>query len=366
MNNQRGFIQIPLLLLIVFVALMATGGGYYAIKHTPQSAKQNAIIEEKNKTATTSAEVATNATSTQPSTNNPFSDAFNNTSKDETPSSDNPFLNALKQNNASKQPKESERKPLDLPDRSTSVTNNIEQSAKIEPVIQEENEPKLDILAIMGKLLEQLGADTEDLSALLENVQYGREQWIKLAEDTADSRSRSLDTLADGITIQNIKQFIVDTAGHYRQDRESARSTYSGFYKPLEDAIVAQTQKTTAIKDELWNGGLPSDDLQNRAKELLLENNDQKTRFLNLTQKFNDGNYSLENKKSDIFIEILNNIRTLLSSYATVLSVNQQLLEIEQEARTRTLPKTEIRCWATTQYSGGIVNGTSQTSIRCE
>ncbi len=56
---SRGFIQIPFLLLIVFGALVTTGGGYYAIKHTPQSIQQRTIVEEENKTATTSADVAT-------------------------------------------------------------------------------------------------------------------------------------------------------------------------------------------------------------------------------------------------------------------------------------------------------------------
>ena len=195
MNNQRGFIQIPLLILIIFGALTAIGGGYYAIKHTPQFAKQNAIIEEKNKTATTSAEVATNATSTQSSTNNPFLDAFNNTSKDETPSSDNPFLNALKQNNASKQPKEPERKPLDLPDRSTPVTNDIEQPAKIEEPTPTNNPfsekfntlrkttPLLPILEKIAATKQEENQKTgKEISILLEGVKKGLEKLYSAAE----------------------------------------------------------------------------------------------------------------------------------------------------------------------------------------
>ncbi len=58
-NNQHGFIQIPILFLIVFGALVATGSGYYAAKYKPQAVQQNTIVKEENKVATTSADVAT-------------------------------------------------------------------------------------------------------------------------------------------------------------------------------------------------------------------------------------------------------------------------------------------------------------------
>ncbi len=316
---EQGFIQIPILLLIVFGALAATGGGYYAVKHTPQFAKQDAVVEEKNETAMTSTETST---STVPQLDN-----------------------------TSKRKKGNEQKPPNLSDYSASVPD------------EKENEPKEDILAIKSKLLEQLATDAKDFTTLLKNVRDDRERWINLAESHAGTRYQSLNVFGTNTTFLDIKQFVLDTANHYRQDKENARLTYIQLYKPLEETISFQIGKTRAIDDGVW-GKIETDQL--RGYVLLSENRTQMDSFLVLAMKANAGARDLEDTKSDYYEKDFGYIRALLSVYGTSISISQRLLEIEQEARTRTLPKTEIRCWTTTQYSGGIVNGTSQTSIRCE
>jgi hypothetical protein len=327
MNNQRGFIQIPILLLIVFGTLVATGGGYYAIKHKSQVVQQNSAIKEENKTATTSNDVAT--------------------------TSGLSFASKMRQVIS---PKKSEYKSSNLDFRPTALN-------------EKESEPKEDILAIKGKLLEQLTVDSKDFTTLLENLKQDIEQWIKLSEDAADSRAQSLDSLSRGMTIQELqelKQLVDNDANHYRQDKENARSDYSKFYNLVEGRFTTQIQKTNSIKNELFNGEIPSDELLNRVKKLLSENDYEKTTLLSYAPKFNDSFYKTEVSKSDGFLGLIQSIDKVLASYGSAFSVSQKLLEIEQEAQARTLPKTEIHCWADTQYSGGIVNGTSQTSIRCE
>lgn len=233
MNNQRGFIQIPLLLFIVFGALVATGGSYYAVKHTPQIAKQNAIVEEKSKTATTSAEVSANATSSQPSTNNPFLDAFNNTPKNETPSSDNPFLNALKQNNASKQPKEPEHKLLNLPDRSTPITNNIEQPTKSEPAVQKEDggEKRFQDFATKGKqLLTLFEQDIANFKLLTDTIDQHKKR-------SAEHATKMMDAWIDLVN-QNIS---------------SASSQYSGMLSSTKNYLAYDRDYLVDYSNSLYD-----------------------------------------------------------------------------------------------------------------
>lgn len=203
MNNQRGFIQIPLLLLIVFGALIATGGGYYAVKHTPQPFKQNVVVEEKSKIAATSAETATN-TPPQLSTNNPFLDALNKTS-DKTSLPDNPYLNTLKSSNTSAQPKEPERKSLDLLDHSITVPNNVEQPARQEPVIQKEDdsEKRFRDFTIKGKqLLTLFEQDEKNFKFLADAIARHKKQSAEHAMQMMDAWITLIDQNISSVSSQ--------------------------------------------------------------------------------------------------------------------------------------------------------------------
>lgn len=75
-RTQHGFIQIPILLVVLFSTLVGTigGGGYYVIEHKLQSTKQN--VAEKDKPATTTEDVATSTP-----LNHSFDDKIKNVSQ---------------------------------------------------------------------------------------------------------------------------------------------------------------------------------------------------------------------------------------------------------------------------------------------
>ncbi len=332
-KTTRGFIQIPFLLLIVFGALVTTGGGYYAIKHTPQSIQQRTIVDEENKTATTS----------EPS--------FASKIRQVIPLAPE-TVQQKPQGITWDEPQGLRYKPIEPPEVQT-TTNEKESELEGYAFIKDEH-------------IERLGADIKDLSSLLENIRYDKGRWISLAEAHAETRYQSLNTLgANSTFFPEISQFAIERAEYYRQDKENVRTVYTQLYKPLEEAISFQLGNTRAINDEVFKK-IPTGELQQKTRDFLLENKNQIDSFLDVAMKANAMAQDLEETKSDYFKQDLRNIDTLLSMRELVISTNQKLLEIEREARARTLPRTEIHCWATTQYSGGIVNRTSQTSIRCE
>lgn len=203
-NNQWGFIQIPLLLLIVFGALIATGGSYYAVKHKPQPVKQNTVVEEKSKIATTSAETATSTTTSQPSADNPFLNALNKTS-DKTPPPDNPYINALKSSNTSAQPKEPERKSLNLLDHPITVPNNVEQPARQEPVIQKEDdsEKRFQDFTIKGKqLLTLFEQDEKNFKLLADAITQHKKQSAEHATQMMDAWITLIDQNISSVSSQ--------------------------------------------------------------------------------------------------------------------------------------------------------------------
>jgi len=56
-KREQGFIQIPVLIYILFGTLVATGGGYYAVKHKSETPIKQNIIKSEDKIATTSESV---------------------------------------------------------------------------------------------------------------------------------------------------------------------------------------------------------------------------------------------------------------------------------------------------------------------
>lgn len=305
-KTTRGFIQIPFLLLIIFGAMAVSAGGYYVVQQSTPAQKEvqkDTLSTEKQSATTTPSGVSIST--------------------------------------------------------ATSQVRENQKGLGYKAIV-----PKEDILALKGELLAKLSDDANDFTTLLDSVRKNKEGWTKITEDAADQRVRSLDTLASGISNAGIKQFVVATANYYRDDKAGAEEIYNDLYRLFENAIVAQISTTTALKNEVWDT-LPSQDLQDRAEKLLTDNNDQKTRFLTLAQKANDVAYSVETKKSDYYLQGLDGIRTLISSYATVASVNQQLLQIEQQAQQATTPKQPLQCWTTTETQGSIFSGKYTTNIQC-
>lgn len=53
-STKQGFIQIPILIYILFGTLVATGGGYYVAKHKTETPINQSAVEKEDKIATTS------------------------------------------------------------------------------------------------------------------------------------------------------------------------------------------------------------------------------------------------------------------------------------------------------------------------
>lgn len=61
-REQLGFIQIPILLLVLFGALGAAGGGYYVTKQSTPHIQQGTVVNEENDIATTSVGIVASTT----------------------------------------------------------------------------------------------------------------------------------------------------------------------------------------------------------------------------------------------------------------------------------------------------------------
>lgn len=315
-HYSRGFIQIPILFLIVFGVLVATGGGYYATTYKPRDAQQNTIVREENKTATTSGL------------------SFASKIRQVTP---------LAPETVQQKPQGLGYKPIE-PSEVQATPKETEQNFS----------------ALKAEILGYLEVDIKDLSALRENVAGDKERWATLSENVASQRAKSLDTLASGISNPDIRAFVEDTADHYWEDKAQARARLTDFYKVLQVAITERLGQTTNMRDEIAKGLAPEG-----FEKLLLGNESEILRLLNFGMKFNDTAYNMEMRRSDGYSDDLGRISTLISAYGVVVSTSQQLTQLEAEARKASIPKTEFRCRATTDYSGGI-NGSSETTVLCE
>ena len=203
-NNQLGFIQIPLLLIIILGTLVVTGSGYYTTKHKPQIIQQNTIIKEENKTATTSIGVAT--------------------------TSGLSFASKIRQATSSKG---LGYKPLDLSDYSVAIVDDIKQSTKLEPVIQKTDDSE--------KSFQEFGVRGREILALLEQDENNS----KLLTDTIAQHKRSSAELATQMMDAWIT--LVD------QNISSVSNQYSGMLNSTKNYFIFDKSYLVNYSNSLYD-----------------------------------------------------------------------------------------------------------------
>ena len=201
----------------------------------------------------------------------------------------------------------------------------------------------------------------ESLEKILAEARASESRYADYAEASAGIRTQSLETLSSGVENPNTKQFIVGIAESERKNAVGVRASYHKLYSPIYEAIVLWNDKILMARGDV-NQGVPPSNLS----EILTKDNFEQERFILLIQHANKIVYDLELKKTEGSTKDLGYIRNLLLLEETTASVNLQLGAIEQKSNSAKIPSTEIHCWATTQYSGSLLNGKSETSIRCE
>ena len=211
------------------------------------------------------------------------------------------------------------------------------------------------------KMLTDLDERIERLEKIRAEAQASEKRYADYAETSTNQRVVSLEALSNNVGNPNTKQFIVSIVESGRKNAVGLRENYHELYFPIYEAINLWDNKISIARGDV-NQGVPPSNLS----EILTKDNYEQGRFISLIQFANKIVHDLELKKADNFTRDLNSIRNLLLIDETSASVNLQLGAIEQRANNASVPSTEIHCWATTQYSGSLLNGKSDTSIRCE
>lgn len=206
-----------------------------------------------------------------------------------------------------------------------------------------------------------LDESIERLEKILAEAKASEKRFADYAENSSSQRAQSLEALASNVSNANTKQFILNTANFHREYNANARSDYHKLYSPLLDAIDLWLEKILVTRGDV-NQAIPPDDLD----KTLAKDISEQERFISLIAYANKVAYDRETAHAEGFTQDLKYVRSLLLLDETLASVNLRLGEIEQSAISAKTPSTEIRCFATTQYSGGLVNGRSETSVRCE
>ena len=217
-----------------------------------------------------------------------------------------------------------------------------------------------EVMSDMDKL-SQLDQQIEDFGTLLRAIRTTKNNYISYAKSSAQARADLLNDFADTASDIGIKNFALSDANKFTKYIQSAQTDYNTLYEPLETEVKKQYEMTSEIKGIIDQGTTPAN-----LSKVLSMGNEEINRFLGLVIKFNTAAQKFEQQKADSFSQSLKYIDSLVATKSIFLSVSQQLLQIEQQSQQIPAPQKATQCWSTTQYSGGIVNGTAQTSVRCE
>ncbi len=315
MKTNRGFISIFAAVLIVLGVTAVAGGGYVATQYALRdNTHQQPIAEEER--------IATSSTHTQTSV-------------------------------PQEEQKDTEKPPLNLDDYKI-------ESEQTEPSHPEDLADSM--LADIERLtyVDTLEQDIVDFRRLLNAISKNEALYIKFAQDAGNDRADALDSLTSLTTNAELKQLISSSATDFRGHATNAADELSEPYELVASEVKKYLAATEAAKRAIEQGAPYND-----AEGVIAENKQQFERLVSLLESADSAVRNVENAKADIYSETLSSIRDILAVQSVSFSLSAQLANIEQEALENTLPQTEIQCWATTEYSGGL-NGSSYTTVRCE
>lgn len=207
----------------------------------------------------------------------------------------------------------------------------------------------------------QLDDQISSLNTLLGAIRTTKKNYIAYAKSSAQIRADLLNDFANTVSDSGIKSFARSRATEFANHGQNAQSDYDKLYEPLETEISNNLGMVSDIREVIKQGNSPAN-----LPKLVSIGNEDMDRFLGLATKINSISQDKEQREADSLSQSLKYLDSLIAGSNIAASTGQQLLQIEQQVQQAPAPKKAIQCWSTTKYSGGIINGTSQTSIRCE
>lgn len=307
MGTNRGFISILTITVAVFVAAVVTAGGFYVTQY----------IQSDQEDATSSVQVNTEADT-----------------------------------------EGQEKKPLNLEDYRLSEKDTSNTSEN-QPIIENAKAvPTVDVASAV--YIDALTSDISSFKQLSTAVDTNKKLYISYAEDAGIQRADALGDLAQLASDGDLRNLIKESAADFRAHAENA-SELSEPYELVQKEVDRYLDATIEMKAVLEQGGSDSS-----VGNLLATNQTQLDRLTDLLGEANAAVQRIERIKANNFSDTIESIDKIITVQNVSASLSTRLADLENDASQSTLPSSAIRCYATTNFEGGIINGTARTFVRCE